>query len=244
MRVESFQDYLTEAKSTELLAKVSKWFMEFNHTLFNNELPSIKLETENSKKRAGSYHSYTYTKKINGKSVVTGFEHISIKLSTFFEFSDENYKSILVHEMIHMWMREQGYNEGHDVKVHGKEFMAKLNALNKKVPFVITKSEDGANFVVAGSDKAEVGVWISIHNQIEHGVVLFTSKFYKTNHESLMKFAERHSGAEFFLGLSTNKDLHRFPIKRSLTKVAMYSITPEFYQNIRTELTQLKVKLP
>ena len=65
-----------------------------------------------------------------------------ILFSDYFDFDEENFKNIMVHEMIHYYLLMNGTNDKCD---HGADFMAMAQELNQKYGLNITTTFDASN---------------------------------------------------------------------------------------------------
>ena len=63
-------------------------------------------------------------------------KHKKIYMTDYFDFTEEMYRNVLVHEMIHYYI---AYNKIEDNEDHGVEFMKLAESLNRKYGLSITK---------------------------------------------------------------------------------------------------------
>jgi predicted SprT family Zn-dependent metalloprotease len=64
-------------------------------------------------------------------------------MTYYFDFTEEMYQNVLVHEMIHYYI---AYNKIEDNEDHGVEFMKLAESLNRKYGLSITKKIDASSF--------------------------------------------------------------------------------------------------
>lgn len=97
------------------------WFEEFNVRYFGGELPVPALSTGMSRTRLGSM---SWRKERCVSRLVTGY---SIRLSNYYDIDETDFKSVLLHEMIHLYIVSQGIK---DTSPHGIEFQRKMQEIN------------------------------------------------------------------------------------------------------------------
>lgn len=95
---------------------LNEWFDIYNQKLFNNKLPRIEIKISHGKTRLGCY-------KYIGGSYRAG----TIFISNAYDFDDNKFKEILIHEMIHAYIHVMSI---HDNGPHGKHFKAMMNKVN------------------------------------------------------------------------------------------------------------------
>ena len=86
---------------TPTLTQMQTWFDEFNANVFNNEFPRVKITFNNTRWQLGQFYWG------NGRG-------IGIKISLFWERTEEQYRNCLLHEMCHLYCFYRGWlHEGH-----------------------------------------------------------------------------------------------------------------------------------
>lgn len=86
---------------TPTITQMQTWFKEFNTTVFNNELPTVKITFNNTRRQLGQFYWG------NGRG-------IGIKISLFWDRNEEQYRNCLLHEMCHLYCYDRGWiHEGH-----------------------------------------------------------------------------------------------------------------------------------
>ena len=77
------------------------WFREFNKSVFNNELPLVPIKFNNTRTQLGQF----YWGRGRG---------VGIKISLFYDRTQEQYRNCLLHEMCHLYCYHKGWlHEGH-----------------------------------------------------------------------------------------------------------------------------------
>ena len=83
------------------LSQMNKWFEEFNLVVFDGKLPKVPIKFNNTYRQLGQF----YWGPTRG---------IGIKISLFYDRTEEQYRNCLLHEMCHLYCYKHGwYNEGH-----------------------------------------------------------------------------------------------------------------------------------
>lgn len=151
-------------KQTNLpsIITLQKWYAEFNVMIFNNELPFVTIDYSRSKTRMGSV---TYYWRPSYKR----FKKLSI--SNVYKFTENEYKHILLHEMIHIWQFVNNIKPNHSysfIKMMNRvnnitnnhynvttKYFGKLiiNETNHKECILVTFRVDGGIGLVKANDK-------------------------------------------------------------------------------------------
>lgn len=106
--------------TTELL---ECWFSELNLKFFSGELPLLRLEIGNSRTLLGSMRCC-----IRRKGLLSRQKDYSIRISNYYDVSEDEFRNVLLHEMIHYYIAVKGLK---DTSPHGVIFhqiMDKVNA--------------------------------------------------------------------------------------------------------------------
>ena len=115
-------------------------FKKYNGLLFNGELNPVKLGWEYNShffgrtKRIKSkivpklYHKTYFGKKINFKIKPKIYFGEEITISCYYCYDYDTFKNILIHEMVHVFIIQKGYN---DNESHGDIFMKKSTEIDK-----------------------------------------------------------------------------------------------------------------
>lgn len=120
------------------IENMSEKFREYNKLYFNNSLPLPKFEIMHTYKESG----YFMFQKEKGKSRI---KYKKIFMTDYFDFTEEMYRNILVHEMIHYYI---AFNHIEDDDAHGKEFTKIANELNTKYGLKITDTINASSFKI------------------------------------------------------------------------------------------------
>lgn len=100
------------------------WFDTFNRQYFNGELPLPRLALGSSRTRLGSM-------SCRRRRTLTGwkFSDFAIRLSTYYDCTESEMQTVLLHEMIHYYIAWKGIR---DDAPHGSVFRSIMNILNTR----------------------------------------------------------------------------------------------------------------
>ncbi len=124
----------------EVTEKVlEKKFDECNKIYFNNGLPYPFFSIFCKKK---PFAKFTYLKKKkNGENVLV---YKKISVSIYYDFTEEQLRDIIVHEMIHYFI---AYNDIKDNKEHGKIFLSIAERLNSEFGLNVEKTRSTSSYL-------------------------------------------------------------------------------------------------
>ena len=114
---------------------MSENFRIYNKMYFEGKLPLPKFDVMHTYRKSGCFIFDPVKKgRIRKKKIY---------MTDYFDFTEEMYRNILVHEMIHYYI---AYNKIEDNDDHGIEFMKIAGNLNKNYGLSITKEIDASSF--------------------------------------------------------------------------------------------------
>ena len=112
-------------------------FWECNRLYFDQSLPTPRF---GMMKKLNTLARFEYQNNKKGKAPI---KRQIILFSEYYDFDEETFKNLMVHEMIHYYLAWNGVKTELD---HGKEFMAIANDLNEKYGLNVTKTLDASSF--------------------------------------------------------------------------------------------------
>ena len=119
---------------TPTLTQMQTWFDEFNTKVFKDELPKVKISFNNTRRQLGQF----YWGPTRG---------IGIKISLFYDRTEEQFRNCLLHEMCHLFCYNRGWvNEG-----HGNHWKTIADYAYRKTGLYIQRCEDIKGWVPAGA---------------------------------------------------------------------------------------------
>lgn len=113
-------------------------FGECNRKYFNGSLPKPKFTIIS---KLNIIARFEYNKDKKGKHPIKWQE---LKVSDCYEYTEQELREIIVHEMIHYYIAWNGIKDNKD---HGREFMKIANELNEKYGLNITKTKDVSSLI-------------------------------------------------------------------------------------------------
>ena len=114
-----------------------RMFWECNKLYFGHSLPTPKFGLV---KRLNTLARFEYQKNRKGKTPIT---RQVILFSEYYDFDEDTFRNLMVHEMIHYYLAWNGVKTRLD---HGKEFMAIAHEPNEKYGLNVTKTLDASSF--------------------------------------------------------------------------------------------------
>ena len=102
---------------------LQQWFRQFNETYFDGILPMPVLLLSKTRSRLGSIR-YRRRRHLFHNDC----DNVTIRISTYYESTEHEFQSVLLHEMIHYYI---AYKDIHDTSSHGRVFREIMNRLNK-----------------------------------------------------------------------------------------------------------------
>ena len=114
---------------------LTAWFGEFNRNYFEGKLPQPRLALSRSRRQLGSMR---FKRRMRMGRVET-YDH-AIHVSILFEQGENEFKNVLLHEMIHYYI---AYNNIQDTGPHGEVFRKMMNWLNSEHGWNMKVSENG-----------------------------------------------------------------------------------------------------
>lgn len=114
-----------------------RMFNECNKKYFNGSLPSPKYGLMN---KLNILARFECNKNKKREKPIKWQE---IKFSDCYDFPEDVFRNLMVHELIHYYIAWNGIKDNKD---HGKEFMRIANELNTKYNLNVTKKVDASSF--------------------------------------------------------------------------------------------------
>ena len=103
---------------------LKEWFTRFNTSYFGGEMPVPRLALSKARTRLGTM-SFSWRRTLLGIKK-TGF---TIRVSTYYECTEREYQTVLLHEMIHYYIV---YKNLRDTSAHGKVFLSIMQKINRE----------------------------------------------------------------------------------------------------------------
>jgi hypothetical protein len=214
-------------------------FDYINKIAFNNELRPIKLQFVKTRASGGKLVSQVTRDRFRR---IIDEKIISLDISTYYSRSLEQYRNILAHEMIHLWIAQ---NKLRDDSHHGYIFQKKMRELNK-LGFDINLKDDAFDQEQTDMTPLNKPVILVLINNVTDDkssiAVMDYSLFTDENVESIRDTIEYTAGKRQYL-LSFIESTDRFFEKYPKTRKFKYTSSLKFfYYNKAQELLDNSVK--
>ena len=119
------------------ITTMSKMFRECNEKYFDGSLPTPGFQLIN---KLNTLARFVYNKDKKGKHPI---KWQVVKFTDCYDFPEEDFREIMVHELIHYYIAWNGIKDNKD---HGREFMRIANEINEKYGLNVTKTKDASSF--------------------------------------------------------------------------------------------------
>ena len=139
--MKKFTHYIIESEEYSL-KDLKNDFKEFNKTLFKSELPQVKLVL--SPKKKDGYSGWLKV-RYNDKDNLDDYTIKDLMVTSIYK--NDSIRGLLIHEMIHLYLTCNGFHEGINCELHGKEFNAKLREVQSKTDIKIPLNESDSNIL-------------------------------------------------------------------------------------------------
>lgn len=118
------------------ITKMQNWFDEFNDAVFKGELPKVPIKFNNTFRQLGQFY--------------WGVRGIGIKISLYYDRTEEQYRNCLLHEMCHLYCYHKGWvHEG-----HGPRWKAIADKAYRITGLYIQRCENAKDWKVSAGNKA------------------------------------------------------------------------------------------
>ena len=118
------------------ITKMQAWFDEFNKAVFDGKLPKVPIKFTNTYRQLGQFYW--------GAS-----RGIGIKISLYYDRTEEQYRNCLLHEMCHLYCYKQGWVHEH----HGPRWLDIADKAYRITGLYIQRCEDARGWKVADNNK-------------------------------------------------------------------------------------------
>ena len=127
-----------------------EWFTTFNAQYFGNILPEPHFVVNHAKRTLGQFSCHKVRRGLlPGRWKTKGY---TIKVSEFYNTSDHDRQSVLLHEMIHFYI---AYTQTRDTSAHGKVFRQWMQRLNTDGWNITITSRNAMLATVPTTDKQQ-----------------------------------------------------------------------------------------
>ncbi len=181
------------------------WFGDFNKKYFSEELPLPNFATGKSRTRLGSL-SWRVTHRWLSKSI----RDYTIRVSNFYDLQEGDFKNILLHEMIHLYIVSKGIK---DSSPHGKRFISTMRRINSYGWNVQISTKIGNNVKRVGRKKMNLRVVLAAITKEGKYLLSVVNPRYVKKVDTILR--KSHNVLAFSWYLSENDYFENFPLVRT-----------------------------
>lgn len=186
---------------------MASWFDEFNRNYFDSLLPMPRLSCGKSRTRFGSM-------TCKRKHTLSGWEtcNHSIRLSTYYDQSEHELRTVFLHEMIHYYISYKGIR---DNAPHGHVFRSIMNELNTRYGWHITVSASCVGLKPGNpqtTDKERLV--LALHTIDGRAMLSVVNPHYASAINKTIKRSDEIKSHEWYI--TRNTFFAAFPVVRSL----------------------------
>lgn len=210
--------------------EIEEWFTEFNARYFGGALPVPSLSVGMSRTRLGSM-SWKRTRRMFRTNT-----DYAIRLSNYYDMDETSFKSVLLHEMIHLFIVSKGLK---DTSPHGVIFRRYMDRINAD-GWCITVSArmDGTAGNVSKPRKRARVVLAVVTSRGRYVVSVVSPRYVPAIDKVMRRSADVRS---FSWHISTDSYFAEFPVVRTPRGRV---VTKETYERLLAGMRNLDLPLP
>ena len=208
---------------TPTLTQAQTWFDQFNSQVFNGELPRVRIVFNNTRRQLGQFFW-------------GGGRGIGIKISLFYDRTEDQYRNTLLHEMCHLYC----YNKGWVREGHGPRWKSIARYATNVTGLNIQRCEDITGWEVAKGNEAKMEAVKAKKNapallvDLEYNTYHFVVKLSKS---ALIKSSNWNWGLDtrakhYRIFISDNPRFIKFQSSRSIRRGYRYDLL-DYEKNIK-----------
>jgi hypothetical protein len=221
-------------------------YPQYNAQLFGGECPPglhidekpISANTFGVMRALIYYQGKPQTARVNPEQV----EFKGIFINSKYKFTEEQLKSLLLHEMIHAWLFAQGIIVTQPKGFHGVEFEEKRVEVEAGADVPVPKTESSDAFKLTDDALSKPIYGFFMRYQGRYSVTKFTDKLYNTEMSEIVKWAEKMSQRvqakeAYVFEITGMAYMHRMTANRLLKSPKMFLIKPEDMKEFKEKAT-------
>ncbi len=185
--------------------QLQTWFEMFNGKYFNGELPQPSLCTGMSRTRLGSMSWRTERRLFSSAP-----RDYSIRISNYFEAGEHKLKSVLLHEMIHLYIVSRRLE---DSSPHGIVFRKMMDEINKDGWDIRVSEKMTVKDTAPHAVKKRERIVLSVTTKDGKHILSVVNRAYVSGINSLLK--KSSSVKEFSWHISRDGYFASFPVVRT-----------------------------
>ena len=204
---------------TPTLTQMNVWFDEFNHIVFKDTLPKVKITFTNTRRQLGQFYWG------NGRGV-------GIKISLFWDRTEDQFRNCLLHEMCHLYC----YNQGWIREGHGSRWKAIADYAYLKTGLHIQRCENTRDWVPADQDGlSKAAIILDLDYGDHHFLVKTTKKVLQSNNSTNWDCKIRTSAKSYRVVLTDAPIFACYQTSRSIRRGYRYN-TKEYELTVKPHL--------
>ena len=207
---------------------IQTWFNEFNESVFNNELPKVKMTITNTRRQLGQFYWGS------GRG-------IGIKVTAYYDAPVDDLRNTVLHEMCHLYCYWKGWLGEH----HGKRWQKVAAYATKKTGLEITRVHDISEYKVAKKNeerhekvlakKNAPALLLDLEYDTYHFVVKLTTKTLQSCDSTDHNCKVRTNAKSYRVVISDSDKFKNWQTSRSIHRGYRYN-TWEYDHNLRSIL--------
>lgn len=209
---------------------MAAWFDEFNRNYFDNSLPVPRLSCGKSRTRLGTMSCRRQRTPAGWRSY-----DYSIRLSTYYELSEQELRTVLLHEMIHYYIAYKGIC---DNAPHGRVFRTIMDKLNTQYGWHITVSTSCAGLQPAtGATTTKRRLVLAVETNDGRLMLSVVNPHYASAIDTAIKHSGEIKSHEWYT--TRNAFFAAFPVVRSLRGRVM---AHDEYNDLTSKMTKITLR--
>ena len=213
---------------TPTINQVQTWFDEFNKLVFKEVLPRVRIKFSNTRRQLGQFYWG------HGKG-------IGIKISLYYDQTEDQFRTTLLHEMCHLFCYNQGWIHEH----HGNRWRAIASYAGRISGLDLKRVVNTDDLVVSERNKAkhevllrkQNGPWILL--DYDYGDYHFLVKTTKAVVRPRAKALDENPNAAAYI--VDDPFMRTFPTTRSITRGVKF--TDMDYELLMQPILENSVKI-
>lgn len=224
-------------------------YPQYNAQLFGGECPpglhidekTIGTNTLGVMRALVYYQGKPQTARVDPEQV----EFKGIYFNSKYKFTEEQIRSLLLHEMIHAWLFAQGIIVTQPKGYHGVEFEEKRVEVEAGADVPVPKTESSNAFKLTDDVLSKPIYGFFMKYQGRYSVTKFTDKLYNTGMSEIVRWAEKMSQRvqakeAYVFEITDMAYMHRMTANRLLKNPKMFLIKPEDMKEFKEKATVIR----
>jgi len=183
--------FTTMKTTTNDIALAKRLYPEYNAKYFDSECPpGLSIKERYLGKDILALVDTNILGKRTARTDSKNVEFVGLFFNNKFQLSEEQLKSLLLHEMIHVWLFSQGIIRTADGSYHGKEFKEKLSQVSSESGIQVFDTENSTEIQISDKFLSKPIYGLFIRYQGKNSIVRLSSKMWTSEMRQLVDWAE------------------------------------------------------